>query len=305
MVQQSDLPFRSLVEKYGATATYTQMLIPNRLLNDQEYLEFHLRDLQFLKPEREVPVVVQLGGNDPELVVRAGRKVEAYCDGIDLNLGCPQEHARNGHFGAYLLGQKDWPLVETIAKTVELALRLEAQGAGWITLHPRTVSARRRRQGAADLSVVRDLKARLNIPVVSNGNVRTFDDLQANMDYTGADGLMVGEALLDNPCLFANVTPDPFDISLEYLTLCDMCPGTALLPSIQAHIRHFMEARCTRESWFPKFKDSLNRTESIEEIMALVRNRGALDRIHGHVTEDVNPRQCDIEDEVLGLAFLH
>ena len=33
---------------------------------------------------------------------------------IDLNLGCPQEHARNGHYGAYLLGQKDWPLVEQI-----------------------------------------------------------------------------------------------------------------------------------------------------------------------------------------------
>ena len=33
---------------------------------------------------------------------------------IDLNLGCPQEHARSGHYGAYLLGQKDWPLVEQI-----------------------------------------------------------------------------------------------------------------------------------------------------------------------------------------------
>ena len=32
----------------------------------------------------------------------------------DLNLGCPQEHARDGHFGAYLLGQSDWPLVEKI-----------------------------------------------------------------------------------------------------------------------------------------------------------------------------------------------
>ena len=37
---------------------------------------------------------------------------------IDLNLGCPQEHARSGHYGAYLLGQKDWPLVEQIGMIV-------------------------------------------------------------------------------------------------------------------------------------------------------------------------------------------
>lgn len=159
--------------------------------------------------------------------------------GVDLNLGCPQEAARDGHFGAYLLGQRDWPLVEGIGtytlrsldrhpksckskvsamssslnvpisaklrlcqpvdKTKELALRLEAQGASWIALHARTVSARRRRQGPADLNVVRELKSHLKVPVISNGNVRLFSDLQANLEYTAADGLMVGETLLDNP----------------------------------------------------------------------------------------------------------
>ena len=162
---------------------------------------------------------------------------------VDLNLGCPQEAAREGHYGAYLLGQRDWPLVEGIGmlhstdllfsawlypetlpgvvssmasslnvpisaklrfcqpmgKTAELAYRLQNQGASWITLHARTVSARRRRQGAADLSVVKELKAQLEVPVISNGNVRTFSDLQTNLDWTGADGVMVGETLLDNP----------------------------------------------------------------------------------------------------------
>jgi tRNA-dihydrouridine synthase 1 len=43
------------------------------------------------------------------------------------------------------------------------------------------------------------LKDRLRVPVISNGNVRLFDDLQANLNFTGADGLMVGETLLGNP----------------------------------------------------------------------------------------------------------
>lgn len=85
------------------------------------------------------------------------------------------------------------------AQTVNLAERLETAGASWVTLHARTVSSRRRRQGAADLSEVKRLKEHLNIPVVSNGNVRVWDDLQENIRLTGADGLMVGETLLGNP----------------------------------------------------------------------------------------------------------
>lgn len=92
-------------------------------------------------------------------------------------------------------------LCQPSTKTVEFAERLQASGSSWITLHARTVSSRRRRQGAADLSEVKKLKEseRLTIPVVSNGNVRVFDDLAKNLDYTGADGLMVGETLLGNP----------------------------------------------------------------------------------------------------------
>ncbi|KAJ7598940.1 tRNA-dihydrouridine synthase [Mycena floridula] len=265
MVNQSDLPFRKLVEKYGATMVYTQMLLPNRLLEDQDYLEFHQRGL--MDTAGRTPVVVQLCGNDPENIVRAGKKLQGLCDGIDLNLGCPQachfESARDGHFGAYLLGQKDWPIVQQIvssmsnsftvptsvklrlcqpdSKTLELAQKLETCGASWITLHARTVSARRRRQGAADLSQVKILKDGLTVPVVSNGNVRRYEDLAENMTFSGADGLMVGETLLGNPCLFSNTIPDPVDISLEYLALCRDYPATATIATIQTHVRHIVE----------------------------------------------------------------
>lgn len=84
-------------------------------------------------------------------------------------------------------------------KTLDLAQRLEACGASWITLHARTVSARRRRHGPADLGQVKRLKHGLSVPVISNGNVRQWEDLADNLAFTGADGLMVGEALLSNP----------------------------------------------------------------------------------------------------------
>ncbi|EPT02141.1 hypothetical protein FOMPIDRAFT_1119016 [Fomitopsis schrenkii] len=264
MVNQSDLPFRLLVRRYNTSLAYTQMLLPEKLLNDPDYLGFHLRELG--GPE-DRPVVVQLCGDDPETVVRAARKVQSHCDAIgvptDLNLGCPQEAARDAHYGAYLLGQKDWPLVESVVSamsssltvpvsaklrlcqpapaTVHLAQRLEHAGASWITLHARTVSARRRRQGAADLAQVRLLKEALSVPVVSNGNVRTWEDVEQNLAYTGADGIMVGETLLANPCLFAQTVPDPVTISREYIAICKEHLATASMQTIQTHIRHFID----------------------------------------------------------------
>ncbi|KAJ7255873.1 FMN-linked oxidoreductase [Mycena haematopus] len=311
MVGQSDLPFRTLVQRYGATLAYTQMLKPNLILNDQEYLEFHLRDLTMNPSSSELPVVVQLCGNDPDTVVQAGRKFQTYCQGIDLNLGCPQKEALNCHFGAYLLGQKDWPLVEEIvtamsgsfivptatklricqpaSKTLELAQRLESCGASWLTLHARTVAPNRRRHGAADLSQVKRLKDNLNLPVVSNGNVRVWNDLEANLKTSGADGLMVAETLLGNPCLFANKVPDPVDISLEYLAICRDYPGTASLLVITTHIRHFVDFQCHRRPWYRKFRSALSACTSLDELERLLRIK--VERWRGRL-----PRPMDEDD---------
>ncbi|KAF7316264.1 FMN-linked oxidoreductase [Mycena indigotica] len=295
MVNQSDQPFRELVHRYGATLAYTQMLKPELLLDDQDYLELCLRDLTAKPLSADQPVVVQLCGNDPETLVKGGRKLQQYCHAIDLNLGCPQQAALDNHFGAYLLGQRDWPLVEEIVaamsksfvvptsaklrlcqpafKTLELAERLEACGVSWITLHARTVSAQRRRHGPADLSQVKRLKDNLGVPIISNGNVRTWDDLEANLKTTGADGLMVGESLLGNPCLFANYTPDPVAISLEYLSICRMYPDVATVSTMATHVRHFVDSQCHRRPWYTKFRTTLANCRSLEEIEVLLQNK--------------------------------
>ncbi|KZT25648.1 FMN-linked oxidoreductase [Neolentinus lepideus HHB14362 ss-1] len=229
MVAHSDLPFRLLTTAHGATLTYTQMLDPARLASDRDYLAFHLRDLSISRQRRGREVVVQVSGNDAAVVSEGARRVAGLADAIDLNLGCPQQHAKDGHYGAYLLAQRDWPLVEDIvstlahtlalpvsaklrlctpaAQTLALAQRIEAAGASWVALHARYASVRRRRQGAAFLGEVRRLKfgsgedgeAGVGIPVVSNGNVRCYADVARNLEETGADGVMVGETLLGNP----------------------------------------------------------------------------------------------------------
>lgn len=83
MVGQSDLPFRVLCRRHGATLAYTQMLMPDKLLNEQEYLEYHLKDLKTSTDlGLEQPVVVQLCGNNAESIVKAGRMLQNHCQGI-------------------------------------------------------------------------------------------------------------------------------------------------------------------------------------------------------------------------------
>ncbi|KAK0203736.1 FMN-linked oxidoreductase [Desarmillaria ectypa] len=318
MVNQSDLPFRTLSHKYGATLTYTQMLQPEKLVNDKDYLEFHLRDLS--QRPKDHQVVVQLCGNDPDVAVEGAHKIQDHCDGVDLNLGCPQEAAREGHFGAYLLGQRDWPVIEQIVcslshslaipvsvklrlcqpveKTSVLAQKLEAAGASWITLHARTVSARRRRNGPADLLQVKALTETLRVPVISNGNVRVWSDIQSNLDYTGADGVMVGETLLGNPCIFSGTVADPVDISLEYLQLCRDYSDTATFPTIQTHIRHFVDFQCGRKPWYQKFCAALGTCYDIDDVERMLRIK--VERWRGKPIRSDNVPEVDEESVPFG-----
>ena len=82
-VNQSDLAFRILVQHHGATLAYTQMLDPARLLDDQEYRELHMCDIsEYADDESGVAclVVVQLCGNDLDVIVCGGRIVQGRCD---------------------------------------------------------------------------------------------------------------------------------------------------------------------------------------------------------------------------------
>ncbi|WFD17988.1 tRNA-dihydrouridine(16/17) synthase [NAD(P)(+)] [Malassezia caprae] len=261
MVDQSDVAFRLTTVQYGATATWTQMYHTHDVLRDADVLARARRELEMGRhaPEsvveatgKHAPQIVQLAGNDPASLVEAARLFEPWANGIDLNLGCPQTRAQRGHYGGYLLARKDWDQVESCIRalshgvqvpvtaklrlcdyapdTCALAVRLAQAGAQVITLHARHVAPNRRRAGAAKLEYVRDLvdalhAHELHTAVISNGNVQKADDIAANLAYTRADGIMIGEPLLVRPDLFAgahharpNVISTFLHLSAQYPT---------------------------------------------------------------------------------------
>jgi len=84
MVDQSDLAFRMLVRRFGADLVFTPMFYSDKFADDAKY-----RQEAFQTCEGDRPLVVQFSGNDPHVLLSAARHVEASCDAIDLNLGCP------------------------------------------------------------------------------------------------------------------------------------------------------------------------------------------------------------------------
>jgi tRNA-dihydrouridine synthase 1 len=129
MVAQSDAPFRALCLKYGATAVYSEMLYSHRIVHDSDYLPAFLSEHDCCFEEigySTRPLVVQVCGNDPDtlsaavgILASSGR-----CDAIDFNLGCPQDRAKDGLFGSYLLDKCYWPLVYSCVEAMMESLRV-------------------------------------------------------------------------------------------------------------------------------------------------------------------------------------
>lgn len=221
MVGGSDLPFRLLVMRHGATAAYTQMYAAADIVDGAqpqvaaEALVHRRRD--------GGPLIVQLAGDVPEVMAAAARVLErGGADAVDINLGCPQERARRGHYGAYLTDKRDWPLVarivaamvsavripvfvkvrlqDTVAATVDFVARLVAAGAALVAVHGRQRgSDRHRRAGPASLPAIAAVAAAIPVPVLANGNVACHADVHANLAATAAAGIMAAEGVLRHP----------------------------------------------------------------------------------------------------------
>ena len=207
--------------KHGAELCYTPMIYSERFVGDAAYRAAELRTCA-----EDAPLVAHFCGNDASTLLAAAKLAEPHVVAVDLNLGCPQRVAHSGHFGSYLLGESDRPLllglVRTLAKnlrvpvfckirlldtpdaTLALCRQLVDAGAALLAVHARyRGSATRRRDGPAMLEQVAAIKeADLGVPILANGNVRAAADVTASLKLTGADGVMSAEGMLDEPSLF-------------------------------------------------------------------------------------------------------
>jgi tRNA-dihydrouridine synthase len=234
MVEHSYLPWRLLVRKNGADLAFTQMMHAknyNRVKvyrkSCSDWLNYDHRSGDPSQKEEvqrlEKNIIAQLAGDDVESLVQAGKHMHHDVAAIDLNLGCPQMIAKRGHYGAYLLKERelvitllsamvkelDCPITAKIRilpndkDTLDLCRAIEDCGVSMLTVHGREIISNKTLIGAANWDIIRQVKQTVKIPVIANGGISSYTDALRCLEYTGADGIMSAEALLENPKLFS------------------------------------------------------------------------------------------------------
>eukprot|EP01041_Mallomonas_annulata_P012477 gene12477-26247_t len=278
MVDHSELAFRLLVKNNGADLAFSQMMHARNFVTDPRYrgecidwmdYSHSSGDISLSEKARQIdrPLIVQLAGDDPEILVKAGSLVHHHdITAIDLNLGCPQKIAKRGNYGAYLLPNKvlvktllsemvkrlDCPVtvkirrLSTDEETLELVHELEQTGIKMITVHGRTVEQNKLFTGSVDWEIIRKIKEMVNIPVIANGGISCYNDIEKCLQYTKADGVMSSEALLENPKLFSkngdfqfhnNYINAQFETVDEYLNIMQSYPFPIhIINTVRSHL---------------------------------------------------------------------
>ena len=221
MAGVTDRPFRQLCKKFGAGLAVSEMVASNSLLWGSE------KTRRRANHEGEVdPISVQIAGADPAMMADAARyNVERGAQIIDINMGCPAKKVCNTLAGSALL--KDESLVARILEAVvgavdvpvtlkfrtgwdslnRNALRVaqiaEDSGVRLLSLHGRTRACGF--SGRAEYDTIREVKEATRLPVVANGDINSPEDARRVLEYTRADGIMVGRAAQGRPWIFREI----------------------------------------------------------------------------------------------------
>ena len=224
MAGVSEMPYRVLAQKMGASATPTELVSAKGLIYGQARTEHYLR-----RDPSEKPFWVQIFGGDAESMAKASeRAVELGADILDINMGCPVKKVTRHGAGSALLAEpkRAAEIVEAMVKrvnvpvtvkirsgwdednitAVELTKRIADAGAACVAIHGRT--RQQGYSGVANWDLIKRLVEHSPIPVIGNGDIDSPERARAMMTETGCAAVMIGRGALGNPWIFKQLTSD-------------------------------------------------------------------------------------------------
>ncbi|MDD6697527.1 MAG: tRNA dihydrouridine synthase DusB [Veillonellaceae bacterium] len=247
MAGVTDTAYRIIAHDMGCPLCYAEMVSSQGIHFKNE------RTLSMLQSEpAERPLAMQIFAASPEMAAEAAAYVEELgtADILDFNMGCPAPKiVKNGEGSALMRDPERATAIltairkavkmpftvkmrigwdESSINVVDLAKRAEAAGVDAITVHGRTREQFYR--GHADWEKIGEVRRAVSIPVIANGDVRTYDDLDRIREVTGCEAVMVGRAAQGNPWIFRQLT--------HYLRTGERLPGPTMRERAEVIVRH-------------------------------------------------------------------
>ena len=297
MAGVTDRPFRNLCYQLGADLCVSEMVTSEKHLWNSRKTQLRLNHVG----ETGIKSV-QIAGTDPEKLADAARfNVDNGAQIIDINMGCPAKKVCNVLAGSALL--KNEPLVASIltsvvnAVDVPVTLKIrtgwdqqnknavtiakiaEDSGIQALFVHGRTREDAYK--GNAEYDTIAAVKAASSIPIIANGDIDTPEKAKTILDYTKADGLMIGRAAQGNPWIFNQIK--------HYLAKGELLPPPSnkeISHVLTDHLQHLHKfygelsgVRIARKhiGWYIKhsqgfelFKKQINKVDDAIEQIALV-----------------------------------
>ncbi|OQW90410.1 MAG: tRNA dihydrouridine synthase DusB [Thiotrichaceae bacterium IS1] len=221
MAGVTDRPFRQLCKQMGAGLAVSEMIASNSLLWGSEKTKRRANH-----DGEEAPRSIQIVGADPQLLAKAAKyNVDQGAQLIDINMGCPAKKICNVMAGSALLKNELLvsKILETVVNAVTVPVTLKIR-TGWdqqhrngvniaqiaeqmgiqaIAVHGRTRACGF--SGEAEYETIAQIKAAVKIPVIANGDIRTPEKAKWVLEYTKADGIMIGRAAQGRPWIFREI----------------------------------------------------------------------------------------------------
>ncbi len=221
MAGVTDRPFRMLCKRLGAGIAASEMVASNPALRNSRKSR-----LKADHTGESEPRIIQIAGADPEWMAEAARyNVARGAQIIDINMGCPAKKVCNKAAGSALLSDEALvhdilqATVESVPVPVTLKIRTgpaperrngvriaelaQHLGIQALAVHGRTRADAYR--GQAEYDTIRAICRTVSIPVLANGDIRTPEQAARVLEYTGADGVMIGRAAQGRPWLFREI----------------------------------------------------------------------------------------------------
>lgn len=270
-------------------------------------------------PAEDRPLIAQFCGHDKDVMLKAMKILEGHVDGVDINCGCPQNIAKRGRYGAYLMEEEGGDRVVNMVKhlvanlnvpvsvklrilpsgyedSLALYKRLVDAGASMLTIHGRTRHQRQLETGSADWDLVRRVVELVGdrVPVLCNGSICNMDEVRQCLLETGVDGIMSSEGILEYPPLFTETNvestnyertgPGRLQMAEDYLELCEQYPPDdggqgSGMKCIRAHLHRFLHADLQRHT---EVRDCVVKAFSMEEAWDVVKMVREVYEKNGH-----------------------